>query len=287
MIHIITDTGSDLPKQIMDELNIIMLPLVVQVNNEEYFDRSTIEPKQLYTYMKDGAVPKTAQVPPSIIKETLTSLAKKGESGIYITLSSGLSGTYQTAMLMKNEVLEEYPDAEIEVFDSKSASLGYGLMVYEAAKQAKEGRTFKEILHTLQHYQNHLEHIFTVDELEYLLRGGRISKTAAVMGTLLKIKPVLHMEDGKLFPLEKLRGKKKVLGRMIELMKERAQSLNNITIGISHADDVETAQALKDLIIEETGNKNILITMIGCAIGAHAGPGTIALFFLNTPLQES
>jgi DegV family protein with EDD domain len=115
------------------------------------------------------------------------------------------------------------------------------------------------------------------------LRGGRVSKTAAVMGALLKIKPVLHMEDGKLFPLEKLRGKKKVLGRMVELMKERAESLDDMTIGISHADDTETAQALKELIIAETGNRNILITMIGCAIGAHAGPGTIALFFLNTP----
>ncbi|MFE1244779.1 DegV family protein [Fictibacillus sp. NPDC058756] len=283
MIHIITDTGSDLPKQLLDEYNISMLPLVVQINNEEYLDRSNIEPKQLYTYMKDGAVPKTAQVPPALIKETLTSYAKNGKPAIYITLSSGISGTYQTAVLMKNEVLEEYPDAQIEVFDSQAASLGYGLMVYEAAKEAKEGKALNEIINTLQHYQKHLESIFTVDDLEYLLRGGRVSKTAAVMGALLKIKPVLHMEDGKLFPLEKLRGKKKVLGRMVELMKERAESLDDITIGISHADDTETAQALKELIIEETGNRNILITMIGCAIGAHAGPGTIALFFLNTP----
>ncbi|MBD7965648.1 DegV family protein [Fictibacillus sp. Sa2CUA10] len=287
MTTIITDTGSDLPKQLLDEYEIIMLPLIVQVNDEEYLDRSNIEPKQLYTYMKEGAVPKTAQVPPSIIKETLTSCARNGQPAIYITLSSGISGTYQTAVLMKNEVLEEYPNAQIEVFDSQAASLGYGLMVYEAAKEAKEGKSFDEILHTLQHYQNHLEHIFTVDDLEYLLRGGRVSKTAALMGTLLKIKPVLHMEDGKLFPLEKLRGKKKVLGRMVELMKERASSLDDITIGISHADDTETAKALKDLIIEETGNKNILVTMIGCAIGAHAGPGTIALFFLNTPKKAS
>lgn len=287
MIHIITDTGSDLPKQLLDEYDITMLPLVVQLNNEEYLDRSNIEPKQLYTHMKDGAVPKTAQVPPALIKETLSSFAKNGKQAIYITLSSGISGTYQTAVLMKNEVLEEYPDAQIEVFDSQAASLGYGLMVYEVAKESKEGKTFNEIMHTLQHYQKHLESIFTVDDLEYLLRGGRVSKTAAVMGALLKIKPVLHMENGKLFPLEKLRGKKKVLGRMVEIMKERAGSLDDITIGISHADDTETAQALKELIIEETGNRNILITMIGCAIGAHAGPGTIALFFLNTPKKVS
>ncbi|MCM3733767.1 DegV family protein [Fictibacillus nanhaiensis] len=287
MIHIITDTGSDLPKQLLDEYDITMLPLVVQLNNEEYLDRSNIEPKQLYTHMKDGAVPKTSQVPPALIKETLSSFAKNGKQAIYITLSSGISGTYQTAVLMKNEVLEEYPDAQIEVFDSQAASLGYGLMVYEAAKESKEGKTFNEIMQTLQHYQKHLESIFTVDDLEYLLRGGRVSKTAAVMGALLKIKPVLHMEDGKLFPLEKLRGKKKVLGRMVEIMKERAGSLDDITIGISHADDTETAQALKELIIEETGNRNILITMIGCAIGAHAGPGTIALFFLNTPNKVS
>jgi len=287
MIQIITDTGSDLPKQLLEDYNISMLPLVVQLNNEEYLDRSNIEPKQLYTHMKDGAVPKTAQVPPVLIKETLSSFARNGKKALYITLSSGLSGTYQTAVLMKNEVLEEYPDAQIEIFDSQAASLGYGLMVYEAAKEAKEGKSLNEILQTLEHFRNHLELIFTVDDLEYLLRGGRVSKTAAVMGTLLKIKPVLQMKEGKLFPLEKLRGKKKVLGRMIELMKERGKSLQDITIGISHADDTETAQALKELIIEETGNKNILITMIGCAIGAHTGPGTIALFFLNTPKQVS
>jgi DegV family protein with EDD domain len=287
MIKIITDTGSDLPKQILDELDVKMLPLVVQLNDEEYRDRETIEPKQLYTHMKNGAVPKTSQVPPAIIKDALEKFAREGTPVIYVTLSSGLSGTYQTAVLMKNEVLEEYPDAEIEVFDSLSASLGFGLMVYEAAKQAKEGKSITEILHTLTHYRDHLEHIFTVDDLEYLLRGGRISKTAAVMGTLLKIKPVLHMEEGKLFPLEKLRGKKKVLGRMVELMKERSQSLTDVTIGISHADDTEAAQALKEMIIEETGNKNIMITMIGCAIGAHAGPGTLALFFLNSPNKVS
>jgi DegV family protein with EDD domain len=287
MIHIITDTGSDLPKQLVDELGVKMLPLVVQLNNEEFRDRETIEPKQLYTSMKNGEIPKTSQVPPAIIKDALEQFAKENKPAIYITLSSGLSGTYQTAVLMKNEVLEDYPDAEIEIFDSQAASLGFGLMVYEAARQAKEGKSFGEIIHTLEHYRDHLEHILTVDDLDYLLRGGRVSKTAAVMGTLLKIKPVLHMEEGKLFPLEKLRGKKRALNRMVELMKERGSSLNEVTIGISHADDTETAQALKEMIIEETGNKNILVTMIGCAIGAHTGPGTIALFFLNTPADAS
>ncbi|EIT84562.1 hypothetical protein A374_14580 [Fictibacillus macauensis ZFHKF-1] len=286
-VQIITDSGCDLPKQYVEQLNIHVLPLVVTINNEEKYDGESIEPKALYDEMRNGAAPKTAQAPPTMIKEALETCAKNNTPCIYITLSSGLSGTYQTAVLLAQEVLETYPNAEISIIDSQCASLGFGLAVYHTALFAQNGHSYEEVVEAARYYTSHTEHIFTVDDLEYLLRGGRVSKAAAFMGSLLKIKPVLHMEDGKLFPLEKIRGKKKVYARMIELMKERGQVLDQQLIGISHADDLEAAQTLKEMIMKETGCQDVMISMIGCAIGAHAGPGTIAMFFLKQPYQTN
>ncbi|MFC7371770.1 DegV family protein [Fictibacillus iocasae] len=286
-VKIIADSGCDLPKQILDNLQIEMMPLIVQADGEDYLDRKTIEPLQLYSKMRNGSATKTAQVSPLTIKETLTTYAKQNIPVIYITLSSGLSGTFQTAVLMKNEVSEEFPDSSVAVFDSLGASLGYGLMVYEAALLAEKGECFENILSMLSTFRENLQHIFTVDDLEYLFRGGRVSKTAAFMGSLLKIKPVLHMEDGKLFPLEKVRGRKKAFARMLELMKERTGDTSNMTLAISHGDDIESANVLKEMIIKEFHTNEIIINMIGGAIGAHAGPGTVALFFLEKPVRTS
>ncbi|MCQ6265498.1 DegV family protein [Fictibacillus sp. WQ 8-8] len=286
-VQIITDSGCDLPQHIIDELEINMLPLVVTIHSHEEYDRKTIQPLQLYNQMREGAAPKTSQVPPLLVKEAFQKCAETETPCVYITLSSGLSGTFQTAELMRQEVLEEYPHANISVIDSQCASLGFGLVVYQAAKAAREGKNLEEVINTANYYLSHTEHIFTVDDLEYLLRGGRVSRTAAVMGSLLKIKPVLHMKEGKLYPIEKIRGKKKVFGRMIELMKERGTSFEDQIIGISHADDQEAANALKEMIKAETGCEQIMISMIGCAIGSHAGPGTIAMFFLTKPYSDA
>ncbi|RXY99530.1 DegV family protein [Fictibacillus sp. S7] len=286
-VQIITDSGCDLPQHIIDEFNITMLPLVVTIHDREEYDRKTIQPVQLYNQMREGAAPKTSQVPPLLVREAFQQYAKENTPCVYITLSSGLSGTYQTAELIRQEVMEEFPDAELSVIDSQCASLGFGLVVYQAAKLAKEGGSFEDVITTAEYCKNHTEHIFTVDDLEYLLRGGRVSKTQAMMGSLLKIKPVLHMKDGKLFPIEKIRGKKKVFGRMIELMKERGTDLSDQIIGISHADDQEAANSLKEMIKAETGCEQIMISMIGCAIGSHAGPGTIAMFFMTKPYTDA
>ncbi|SDM58697.1 EDD domain protein, DegV family [Fictibacillus solisalsi] len=286
-VQIITDSGCDLPQHIIDEFNITMLPLVVTILDREEYDRKTIQPVQLYNQMREGAAPKTSQVPPLLVREAFQQYAKENTPCVYITLSSGLSGTYQTAELIRQEVMEEFPDAQLSVIDSQCASLGFGLVVYQAAKRAKEGGSFDDVITTAEYCKNHTEHIFTVDDLEYLLRGGRVSKTQAMMGSLLKIKPVLHMKDGKLFPIEKIRGKKKVFGRMIELMKERGTDWGDQIIGISHADDQEAANSLKEMIKAETGCERIMISMIGCAIGSHAGPGTIAMFFMTKPFRDA
>lgn len=281
-IQLIVDTGCDLPQHIIDEQNIEVLPLVVHVNDEEYYDKETIQPSTLYMMMRDGAVPKTSQVPPDRMKQLFQQLAEKNQPAIYLTLSSELSGTYQTACLVRDQLIEEGVQPNIEIIDSKSASLGYGLIGYYIASKIAEGTSDREDLVTYTHTLiDKIEHIFTVDDLEYLVRGGRVSKAAGFVGGLLKIKPVLHMEEGKLFPLEKVRGSKKVLGRLMELINERGSDFEKQTFAISHADDLTRANELKEMIEDQLNVKNVMVNTIGCAIGAHAGPGTLAVYFLN------
>jgi DegV family protein with EDD domain len=280
-IKILSDSASDLPLQFYKENDVTVLPLGVHLDGENYEDLLTINPVEVYTAMRNGKAPKTSQVPPNLFKEVFTELAKEGQSAVYIAFSSELSGTYQTAVMIRTEVQEEYPDFDLTIIDSKCASLGVGLAVMAATKLAQQGASKDEIIETATYYCTHMEHIFTVDDLEYLARGGRISKASAFVGGLLNIKPLLHMEDGKLVPLEKIRGKKKVTKRIIELMEERGKDLANQQIAISHGDVEETAIEIKELIQEKFGCKSVFINTVGATVGSHSGPGTIAIFFLN------
>jgi DegV family protein with EDD domain len=278
-IRLLADSGADLPKRYYNEHNITFIPLRVTLNEKEYDDSITIQPEEIYEEMRSGKSPKTSQASPNYLKEVFTELAKASEPAIYIAFSSGLSGTYQTAVMMRNEVLEEYPDFDLRIIDSKGASLGYGLAVMYAQDLISNGNTIQEVEESVKEYCNTLQYIFTVDDLTYLARGGRISKTSAFVGGLLSIKPLLHMEDGKLVPLEKIRGRKKLLKRMIELMNDRGKNLSEQRIGISHGDDIALANEVKGLIEEAFQPKEIVVSMIGAAIGAHSGPSTLAIFF--------
>ena|SRR5690625_288605 len=280
-IKILADSACDLTEEHYNELDIEMVPLTVHLNDEEYRDGLDISPKKVYDAMRKGATTKTSQVTLQAFKTIFTSYLEKNQPLIYLAFSSELSGTYQTAKMVEQEIKEETPDAPIHIIDTKCASIGYGLVVRRAAEHAKSGATVEEVLDLATYHAKHMEHIFTVDDLEYLYRGGRVSKTAAFVGSLLKIKPILHVEDGKLIPIEKIRGSKKVLGRMLSIMEERGTDFENQTIGISHGDDLDTAEKLAEMINEKFAPKKIIIEMVGSVIGAHSGPGTIALFFLN------
>lgn len=280
-IKILTDSACDLTEMYYNELNIEMVPLTVHLNDKDYKDSIEISPTKIYRAMREGFTPKTSQVSPQAFKSIFTSYAEAKQPLIYLSFSSGLSGTYQTAKIMEQEVKETYPNAELKVIDTKCASIGFGLVVLRAATLANEGASFDEIIETATYHAKHMEHIFTVDDLEYLYRGGRVSKTAAFVGSLLHIKPILHVDDGKLIPLEKLRGSKKVLHRMLDIMEERGTDFENQTIGISHGDDIERANQLSEMIKERFKAKTVVIEMVGSVIGAHSGPGTLALFFLN------
>ncbi|MEC1261574.1 DegV family protein [Bacillus swezeyi] len=278
-VHLLADSAADLPKSFYDEHHISFIPLRVLLDEKEYDDLLTIQPLDVYEAMRNGKAPKTSQPSLKFLKDTFSELAEQNKPALYIAFSSELSGTYQTAVMAANEVKEEFPDFDLRIIDSKCASLGYGLAVKHALTLATNGNTIQEIEPSVKNFCEHLEHIFTVDDLTYLARGGRISKASAFVGGLLNIKPLLHVEDGKLVPLEKIRGKKKLLRRIIELMKERSLDLSDQTIGISHGDDAETAEEIKGLIEAEFQPKEIVVNMIGSAVGAHAGPGTLAIFF--------
>lgn len=287
-VKIITDSAADLPIEIIEKYDIDYLPLLVLLDEKEYKDGETIKPKELFDGMREGKTYKTAQIPAGVFKNKFSEYAEEGQEYIYIAFSSELSGTYQTAKLMKNQLNDQYPDFNLEIIDSKCASLGFGLVVLKAAQLAQEGKSKEEIMEAIHFYKDHMEHIFTVDDLEYLFRGGRVSKTAAFIGSLLRIKPLLHVEDGKLIPLEKIRGKKRVYKRMVELMDERGSDFKEQTIGISHGDDLKAANKLKDMIIDkfDLSPEQFVIHSIGGAVGAHAGPGTLALFFLDEKPEQ-
>ncbi len=280
-ITILADSACDLPLSFYKENNISFIPLQVQLEGKNYEDLQTIDPKDIYQAMREGKAPQTSQPSPEHVLELFAGIAEEKKQGIYIAFSSQLSGTYQTAVMCHNQVKEQYPDFDLEIIDTKCASLGAGLVVRSAAKLAAEGASKESILEDIQFNISHMEQLFTVDNLEYLARGGRISKASAFVGGLLNIKPLLDVEDGKLIPLEKIRGKKKLMKRILELMHERGKNLESQTIAISHGDDEETALEYKAAIQAEFGAKDIFINTVGAVIGAHSGPGTIAVFFLN------
>ena len=281
-VKIITDSAADLPVELLQAYDIDLIPLRVYDESEtEYLDGVTLESVTLLQKMREGAVYRTSLPSLETFHEKFVSYAKEGNPCIYLAFSSELSGTYQSSVLIKEEVKETYANLDLEIIDTKCASLGQGLVVLEAAKMAKDGASKEDILKRVDFLMNHMEHIFTVADLQYLVRGGRLSKVAGFIGGLLNIKPILNVEEGKLVPLEKVRGKKKVLGRIVDIMEERGKELKGQTIGITHGDDLETAEALKALITERFGCEVFIVNTIGAAIGAHTGPGVITLFFLN------
>lgn len=280
-VKIITDSAADMPKHLVEQYDIDVIPLQVIEGEHVYLDNVTLAPVDLFKGMRSGTVYKTSQPNYQTVVDVFTRYAQEGRSCLYLSFSSELSGTYQTAVMAMNDVIEQYPAFAIDVVDTKCASFGEGLVVSKIAQAAETGKNLAALKEMAIFYAAHMEHIFTVDDLEYLLRGGRVSPLAAFIGGILNIKPILHVDQGKLIPIEKVRGRKKVFARIIEIMRARGFRLDNQTIGISHGDDLEAAEQMAAMIREAFGTKEIIITMIGSSVGAHSGPGTLAIFFLN------
>ena len=220
-------------------------------------------------------MPTTSQVTPQAFYEIFQKLVDEGHEVLAIIFSSELSGTFQSSVIAKDMV----KTGRVEIFDTKGASVGHGLTVLEAARMAKEGKDLDIVLAKAKEMAGRMEHIFVVDSLDMLKKGGRISATQAFLGGMLNVKPVLQLKEGKIIPLDKVRGWKKALAKLINVMEERGRDFEQQVIGISHADYEEMAKDLAEQIKARFKVKDIFISEIGPVIGSHTGPGTIALFF--------
>ncbi|MFW5649636.1 MAG: DegV family protein [Candidatus Alkaliphilus sp. MAG34] len=276
-IQIITDSMADMPKDVLDKYNIMVMPLTIIFGDEEYRDGIDLTNAQFYEKLSQSKdLPKTSQMSPNKFIEVFEKVLNEGKDVLCINGSSKASGTFQSAVVAKSSLGND----KIEVFDTMALSLGAGIFVYEAAKMAAEGKDLKEIVEYLNTIKGNVDHIFTVDTLEYLKKGGRLNPMKATIATMLNIKPILTVVDGLVEPLDKVRGSKKVIGKMIELAKERGKTFENKVIGISHASSEDTVNLLKEQIMKELKPKEIMIKEIGCTIGTHAGPGTLAMFYI-------
>lgn len=281
MTKIIVDSTCDLPKHIIDKYGIKVLPLRVYINGKEFWDKVTIKVEEVYNAMKNGILPKTSLPNPKETYDLFKKYASKGTDFIFYSFSSKLSSTYQTAAMIIKELKEQYPNVKMEIIDTKAGAIGSGLITLQGAKLAQAGASFNNIIKASKEYSEHIEHIFTINDLSWLLKGGRINKSQAIIGNLLNIKPILHVRDGKMEVIEKIRGRKKSLNRVVDIVQQRIKEFPNQIIGISHADDLETALEIKDMIIKKIGNNKILIDKIGSVLGSHLGIGGVGVFFFN------
>lgn len=284
--ELLSDSCSNLTEEMIDSCGVQIISLLVRANGKEY--RSYIKGektdiKMFYDMMRNGTMLETTQLDMHTCREYFEPILKQGKDLLYLAFSSGLSGTYHVACMVAKELQEEYPDRKIYVVDSLSASMGQGLLLYLAAQKRLEGMEIDQLRDWIMQERLHLCHWFTVDDLNHLKRGGRVSATTALVGSMLGIKPILHVDDaGKLINVGKARGRMKSLDALVEHMAETAVEPANQTVFISHGDSLEDAQYVERQVRERFQVKDIYINYIDPVIGAHSGPGTIALFFLGT-----
>ena len=279
---IITDSCCDFTKEKYAELGLAVAPLMVNFRGESYPDRNDESLKDLYAGLRAGEVSTTAAVNPEQWTEAMEPVLKADEDVLVLAFSSGLSTSYQSAEIAAGDLREQYPDRTILVVDSLCASLGQGLLAYYACKKRDEGLGLQELYQWLLNNRLHLCHWFTVDDLMYLKRGGRINAATAIMGTMLSIKPVLHVDDeGHLVNVGKARGRRASIQAMAKKVGELGSGYDNSVMFISHGDCPEDAEYLRSLLESQYGVKEVYINYVGAVIGSHSGPGTLALFFMG------
>ena len=280
--QIITDSCCDFPKEVYGELKLTMVPLSVEFRGEVYDDKNDDSLKEMYDGLRAGEVAKTAAVNPDRWTAAMEPSLAAGQDVLVLAFSSGLSTTYQSAVIAAQELREKYPERKIFTVDTLSASMGQGLLVWYACQKRDAGMTVEELYAWVEDAKLHLCHWFTVDDLMYLKRGGRVSAATALVGTMLQIKPVLHMDnEGHLISMAKARGRKASLDALARKVQELGQGYDNSTMFISHGDCREDAEYLARVLKEQYGVKEVRIGYVGAVIGSHSGPGTVALFFLG------
>ena len=280
--QIITDSGCDLPLSMRQQLDVNMVSLTLQFRGQELQDSVGEDIISLYEGLRAGEVASTAAVNPDTWQSAMEPALQEGKDVLVLAFSSGLSTTYQSAVIASQELTEKYPQRRIRVVDTRSASLGQGLLVWYACQKRDEGMTLDQLADWAEETKFQLCHWFTVDDLMYLKRGGRVSAATAIVGTMLGIKPVLHMDDeGHLINVGKVRGRKASIEALAEKLGQLGLPGQNKKVFICHGDCLEDAKRLEAILKEKYGVEEAFIGYTGAVIGSHSGPGTLALFFLG------
>lgn len=282
---ITTDSACDLPADYLKKHRIYTQSLFYKLGEEVYGGKRELDPHEFYTMMRGGQMPTTMAINPEELTEGLTPILKEGYDIIHLAFSSGLSSSCQNAVIAAEDLKEIFPERKITVIDTKCASLGQGLLVHKAVQAMESGCSYEETIQRVQDLLPHMCHVFTVDDLFHLYRGGRVSKTVAVLGTIVNVKPVMHVDDeGHLIPVSKVRGRKKSLTALVDMMEEKIKGYEqeNDTVFISHGDCIDDANFVADQVRKRFGIQDILINYVSPTIGAHSDPGTLALFFIGS-----
>jgi len=283
--RILTDSCCDLPAELADQLGLTVLPLSFTLEGKtykNYLDGREMDPKTFYNKVKEGAMPTTSQINPDEFEQAFEPILAGGEDLLALVFSSGLSGTYQSACIARDTLAEKYPDRKIVVIDTLCASLGQGLLVYLAAQKKNEGASIEEVAAYVTETIPHLDHWVAVDDLFHLKRGGRVSAASAVMGSVLGIKPIIHMDNaGKLIPVHKIRGRRQSLDYLVNKATELVVNPEEQVMFICNSDCLEDAEYVEAQMKKKLHPKKVIIGSIGPVIGSHTGRGTIAIFFLG------
>ncbi|MDE5803038.1 MAG: DegV family protein [Lachnospiraceae bacterium] len=286
---ITTDSNSDLPQEYIDKLNTTIIPQYYSFGDTVYGDELNMPPAEFYERMKKGELPGSQANNPAVIEEKFRALLDKDLDIIHIGFSSALSGSYNNVCMVAKELLEEYTDAKITVIDSLNVSLGESIMVLHANALKDKGASYEEVVSAIEEFKHHINVQFTVDDLFHLQRGGRVSKTTAVVGSALNLKPFLYVSDaGTLVSAGTVRGRKKSLHTLVDRMKATLEENTDysLPVGIVHGNCLEDAQAVAELVKEQTDFTNIIINDISPSIGTHAGPGALGILYYGQPKKS-
>lgn len=282
----LTDSSADLSAQMVQQADVEVIPLSFNIQGRTYHnypDNREMDPALFYDMLRAGELATTAAVNVGEYVQAIEPFLEQGRDVLVLAFSSGLSGTYNSSRLAVEELQEKYPQRKIYTVDTLCASLGQGLLVWLAAQQRKEGKSIEEVRDWVEANKLSLCHQFTVDDLNFLKRGGRISATTAVVGSMLQIKPVLHVDDeGHLINIGKARGRHASLKALVDKMEKTVTEEGKKTVFISHGDCLKDAETVAEMVRQRFGTQDIRINYVGPVIGAHSGPGTLALFYLGT-----
>ncbi len=277
----------DLPRHWLEERNVPIIPLKYTIDGEMYTDMYGLTSKEFFRKLRQGQMSVTSQVNPEEAKAALEPALREGKDVLHLGFSSGLSGTYNSMRIAGEELAEKYPEAKLIVIDTLCACLGEGLLLYKVLQLREKGKNINEIAEWVEENKLHICHNITVDDLNHLHRGGRVSKTTAVVGTLVQIKPIIQVDNkGTLQVVRKERGRKRSLNKIIDMAVEQSKGWRNDMIMVTHGDCLEDAKYVAKLAKEKLGAEDVLINNIGTVIGSHTGPGVVAIFFMGNERQS-